>query len=216
MEKPNDESQAQQDTGDELQDAETSSATADDTAAGDGSLQDWIDKAKRAHELVEAVDLAKVAQHDEIEVAKVASVGEALKELEAGHNVEHVEGVDEVLAQPDVEQQAVADLIKLIDDFGWADRIGRVLTIATDAGELKPLDLIPHREGLPKHLLCIAPQDAVGSGHFGLFVSEQAIFAASIAEPVSKHHWHVSRSRPYDNDKELKTTLSQFSTNGFE
>ena len=180
------------------------------------SLEAWINRAKRAHELVDAVDLKKVAQHDEIEVAKVGQVTSALRDLEQGHDVDHVEGVDEVVPVMDETMLRKAELIEKLSGAGWADRISRVLSVHGDAIELMPLDLIPHSEGLPEYDLCVAPEASPLSGHFGLFVSTSGVFAASIADPPSKHHWRIARSRPFDNDQELFASLKSFAQSAFE
>ncbi|NKB99799.1 MAG: hypothetical protein GKR90_15065 [Pseudomonadales bacterium] len=180
------------------------------------SLEDWINRAKRAHELVDAVDLKKVTEHDEIEIAKVATVGSALQDLEQGQDVGHVEGVDEVVPEMDESMLRRAGLIEALSEAGFADRISRVLSVHGDAMDLRPLDLIPHSEGLPEYDLCVAPEQVSLSGHFGLFVSRSGVFAASIADPPSKHHWRIAKSRPYDNNQELMENLAVFGQSGFE
>ena len=85
------------------------------------SLQDWIARAKRAHELVDAVDLKKVVEHDATERAKVTTVSEALTDLEAGQMVAHVEGIGEVVVEVNELQHKRAKLIALVDSFGQAD-----------------------------------------------------------------------------------------------
>lgn len=177
------------------------------------SLGDWIDRAKRAHELVDAVDLKKVAAHDPLEVSKLESVRTALKDLEEGKAIERVEGVDEV--DPDVgeEQARVTKLFGDVAGAGWTDRMGRVLFVNGENSTAKPLELISHRQGLPDFDICIAPEHRYSDGNFGIFVSAQGVFAASINEPVSKHHWRIDRSRPYDNQTELVRSITQFSEN---
>lgn len=180
------------------------------------SLEAWINRAKRAHELVDAVDLKKVAEHDEVEVAKVAQVTTALRDLEQGHDVDHVEGIDEVVPEMDEELLRRAELIEKLSAAGWADRISRVLSVHADTSDFRPLDLIPHSEGLPEFDLCVAPIVSPLSGHFGLFISATGVFAASIADPPSKHHWRIARSRPFENERELHACLKSFEQSAFE
>ena len=180
------------------------------------NLQAWIDRAKRAHELVDAVDLQKIAQHDDSEVGKLGAINNALNDLSQGGVVHHVEGVDEVVHELAPDDQRKVELLAKIADAGWASRLGRVLLNTSEGMELKPLQLIPHREGLPQYDACVAPEQAVGLGNYGLFISEQGIFGASIGEPASKHHWHIARSRPYDNFAELQKCIEQFSRTAFE
>ncbi|MEM9620144.1 MAG: hypothetical protein AAF993_00750 [Pseudomonadota bacterium] len=187
-----------------------------DSPADNDSLQAWIERAKRAHELVEAVDLDKVAQHDAEEVGKVTSVGQALDNLSAGGEIEHVEGVDEVAADLDADDQRRADLLAHLTAAGWTERVGRVLFVDGDTTALKPVELIPHRKGLPEFDICIAPEQAVGLGNFALLISAQGVFSATVNEPSSKHHWHITRSRPYDSIEELFKIIVQFSQSGDE
>ena len=190
--------------------------TSDPHAPDDSSLSDWIDRAKRARELVDAVDLKKVFEHDETEVAKVASVSSALYELGQGHELGHVEGVDEVVPDMDESILRKSALVEALSVAGFADRIGRLRSVQSEGSALRPLDLIPHHEGLPEFDLCLAPETAPHSGHFGLFVSGNGLFAASIAEPPNKHHWHIARSRPYDTEEELMARSRLFDQSGFE
>lgn len=180
------------------------------------SLQDLINRAKRAHELVDAVDLKKVAKHDGAEMAKVSTISEALTDLEAGQMVAHVEGIDEVIIEINEHQQQRAELIALVDSFGWADRINRVLHRINGVQELKPLELIQHTEGLPEFEMCVAPEVAATDGGYGLFVTMSGVYAGTINTPTNKHHWRIVRSRPYDNADELQANLSKFITTAFE
>lgn len=186
------------------------------TAPADNSLRDWIDRAKRAQELVDAVDLDKIVAHDETEVKKLTTVGNALDDLSEGRDVAHVEGVDTVLPELDPEQQRKSELFAVIANGGFAERLGRLLFIEKGETQLKPLELIAHHEGLPDFDICVAPEASSQSGNFGLFVSPQGIFAASISEPSSTHHWRVVRSSPYDNPEELLQSLRSFSASAFE
>jgi hypothetical protein len=174
------------------------------------SLGDWIDRAKRAHELVDAVDLKKVAAHDGSEISKLGTVTDALNDLSEGKLVAHVEGVDEVMPEIDAEQQRKSDLFAAVASAGWVDRMGRVLYVSAQSDAVKPLELIPHREGLPDFDICIAPSQRVSYGNYGIFVSGHGIFAASIGEPASKHHWRIDRSQPYDSMDELMRSISSF------
>jgi len=175
------------------------------------SLGDWIDRAKRAHELVEAVDFRKVAEHDAAEVEKVKTVTTALADLAAGRDVEHVEGVDEIEQGVSQEQERVARLFGDIASAGWTDRMGRVLCVQGNDKTPKPLELISHRKGLPSFDACIAPINRLNSGNYGIFVSATGIFAASIHDPVNKYHWRIDRSQPFENQAELVRLIKQFS-----
>lgn len=183
----------------------------EENAASEDSLGDWIDRAKRAHELVDAVDLEKVAAHDPVELNKLDTVSDALQDLSDGKQIEHVEGVDEVVPEIGEEEQRKAKLFSDVAGGGWVDRMGRVLFVDGGGAVMKPLELIPHREGLPDFDICIAPEQRLSYGNYGIFVSSHGIFAASISEPVSKHHWRIDRSRPYDNEEELLRSITTFS-----
>lgn len=180
------------------------------------SLDELIAQAKRTHELIDAVDLAKVATHDPVEVDKLVSVEQALHAIEEGRTVAHVEGVDDVVPAIDAAQQRKTELLVALSDAGWADSIGRVLSMREGKASCLPVDIIPHHEGLPEYEVCISPKDAVGNANFGIFVSTAGIFAASIAEPAEKHHWRILRSCPYANTDELLSAVQQFNDGAFE
>ena len=155
----------------------------EDTTQDEDSLETWINRAKRAHELVDAVDLDKVVAHDGNEINKLESVSDALQQLSEGNMLEHVEGVDEVVPELDAEQQRRADLFAAIAEDGWVERMSRVLTTEDGTATLRPLEIIPHQEGLPDFDICVAPEEVVGNGNFALFVSATGVFAATISEP---------------------------------
>ena len=194
---------------------ETNESPADGAQQAD-SIGAWINRAKRAHELVDAVDLERIAIHDKGEIEKLETVTEALDELSHGKDVEHVEGVDSVLPELDPEQQRKSELLQTIAEGGFAERIGRVLFISDTEPQLKPLELIPHQEGLPGFDVCVAPDEASHTGNFGLFISSQAIFAAMISDPPTTHHWRVVQSGPHENADEMIDLIKQFSANAFD
>jgi len=175
-----------------------------------------MERAKRAHELVDAVDLTKVATHDKEETNKLDTVTSALDDLSAGRDVGHVEGIDEIQVEADPTAAEKSRIIGVIEQGGWTDDIGRLLHRDGEQIGQRPLDLIPHREGLPAYELCLAVTNAQGDGCFGIFVSARGLFAASIAEPVTKHHWRIARSTSYDNDTELLTSIETFRQTAFD
>ncbi|MEM7098000.1 MAG: hypothetical protein AAF541_07050 [Pseudomonadota bacterium] len=182
----------------------------------DDDLNAWIERAKRAHELVEAVDLDKVVAHEAIELEKLQAVNNALEDLAQGGEVGLVEGVDEVVHDLSPADQERAQLMELLTEAGWGSRLARTLWIKGEETEMRAMELIPHREGLPNFETCVAPEQAVGNGYFALFISHHGIFGASIAEPPSKHHWHIARSRPYETPEELLSCIEQFSRTAFD
>jgi len=186
------------------------------TQNAEPSLDELIVQAKRTHELVDAVDLAKVVEHDPTEIEKLESVEQALHELEQGRLIDHVEGVDDVVTVIDAEQARKTAQLLALSEAGWADRIGRILSMREGEGTCLPIEIIPHHEGLPEFEVCIAPKDAVGNANFGIFVSTMGIFAASISEPTEKHHWRILRSCPYANTEELLSAVQQFNDGAFE
>ena len=198
----------------------TDNAATDGDAAednsGDATIKELMARAKRAHELVDAVDLKKLARHDREETAKLATVTTALHELSQGHDVGHVEGVDEVHAEEDPEHAHRTEIAMVIDEAGWSDDIGRLLHRVGDEVAHRPLDLIPHKEGLPSFDVCLAPAVVTGDGNYGIFVSSKGIFAAAINDPAGKHHWRIIRSTSYDNPQELRGSLDSFRQTAFE
>ena len=178
--------------------------------ANDDSVQDWIDRAKRAHDLVERVDLDRVAAHDPDEVSKLDKITDALGDLSQGNNVEYVPGVDEDDA-PTLDENHIrrSELMELLDNAGMGERLGRVYMSNSD-DPIRLLDLIPHNEGLPDYDACIAPDHTPADGAHGIFISERGVFAALIPEPVTRHKWRILRSRPFDDHREMLDTVARF------
>ena len=173
------------------------------------SIKDLMDQARRAHEIVQAVDFEKLAAHDPDEAAKLKGVTEALDRLSNGEMVEHVEGVDEVV-EVSTELEQRMRLMEVFTTAGLGDRLSQVRLHDGTASASRPLDLIPHREGLPAFDVCLAPDDAPAEGAHGIFVSGDTVFSAHVPEPVIRHHWHVLGSQPYEDDTTLVAIVQQY------
>ena len=178
--------------------------------ANDDSVQDWIDRAKRAQDLVGRVDLERVVAHDRDAVNKLDKVANALDDLSQGQNVEYVPGVDDDEA-PTLDERHIrrSELMELLDKAGFGERLGRVFMSGSE-DPIRLLELIPHNEGLPEFDVCVAPDYTPADGAQGIFVSERGVFAALIPEPVTRHKWRILRSRPFDDHQEMLDTVSRF------
>lgn len=182
--------------------------------AGD-TMQELLQRAQRTHELIAALDLKKVAEHDPTERDKLNAVSNALQTIASGEAVGPVEGVDQVASLGDTATN-VATLTQHLDACGLTERIGRVWCTSTQPSSMKPLEIIPHREGLPPFEFVIAPLSASGKGYFGLFIDANQVYAAQIAAPNSHHLWHVCAQEMYGRPEELVDCLTRFSENTFE
>lgn len=175
------------------------------------SIADLIRQARRAQEIISQVDFGKIASHDAEEVQKLGGVTEALEKLSNGEDVDRVEGVDEV-RNTDPRQAWIAELLELLDGVGYSDRVGRVFALSAheDKGHWKPLAMVPHREGIPLHDLCLAPNFSPAEGAHGLFISATGVFAAHVAQPFNRHKWKVLRSQRYDSNAELLAIVVRY------
>ena len=175
------------------------------------SLADLMKQVRRAQEIISQVDFEKIASHDADEVSKLGGVTDALEALSKGEEVSRVDGIDEV-ENSDPRQAWIADLMQLLDDSGYSDRVGRVYSInaGDDSGQWKPLALVPHREGIPLHDLCLAPDYAPAEGAHGLFISATGVFSAHVTLPFSRHKWKVQRSQRYDSNEELLAIVASY------
>lgn len=184
-------------------------------STNEDSLEVLMQRAQRARELVNAMDLDKIANHDPSEVAKIGSVKDALENLQNGDAVEHVEGVDDVVpVEPATSEKG--RLIEIIKSIGMTEHVSRVMHQAGNDCSLQPFELIPHHEGLPEFLVTLAPKRVTGEGNFVVLLNQAAVFAASIKDPANKHHWRIARSRPYESTEELAQFLDQFIENAFD
>ncbi len=175
------------------------------------SLADLLRQAKRAQEIIGAVDFAKIATHDSDEVGKLSGITDALERLSEGEDVDRVDGVDEV-HNTDPRQAWVSDLMELLDNAGHSERIGRVFAIGSgeERGRMKPLDMVPHREGIPLHDLCLAPNYAPSEGAHALFISATGVFSAHASQPFNRHKWKILRSQRYDSEAELLAIIGRY------
>ena len=175
------------------------------------SLADLLRQAKRAQEIIGAVDFSKIATHDTDEVSKLRGITEALERLAEGEDVDRVDGVDEV-HNTDPRQAWITELMGLLDNAGLSERVGRVFAIASgeERGRMKPLDMVPHREGVPLYDLCLAPNYAPSEGAHALFISATGVFSAHAAQPFNRHKWKILRSQRYDSDTELLAIIGHY------
>jgi len=187
-----------------------------DEDSPNGSIQDWIARARRAHDLVDRLDLQGVADHNPQAIEKLKKIGAALNELSEGRDVQYVAGVDEDDAPTlDADQIRRSDLIAVLSEAGLSDRLGRVYVDGQNEGTCA-LDLIPHREGLPDFDVCLSADHSPAEGAHGIFVSERGVFSALIPEPATRHRWRILRSRPYDDHREMLDTVRRFMTKNTE
>lgn len=173
-------------------------------------LQPWIDRARAVQRLVGLVDLERIANHDVAEFKKLAKVSRAMNSLciENDNPVSGVDHTEEALTLDD-HQMKRSELVRALDDAGYSDRLGRIY-ISNFDDPIRPLDLIPHIQGLPEFDVCMAPEHSPPDGAQGIFISERGVFAAFIPEPAIRHKWRILRSRPYDDLAELLTTVRRF------
>ena len=175
-------------------------------------LQPWIDRARAVQRLVGLVDFERIANHDVAEFKKLAKVSRAMNLLciEKDDPVSVVGATEEAPAF-DEHQMKRSELMKALDDAGYGDRLARIYMSNFD-DPIRPLDLIPHIQGLPEFDVCVAPEYSPPDGAQGIFISEQGVYAAFIPEPATRHKWRILRSRPYDDLAELLTTVRRFTT----
>ena len=175
------------------------------------SLADLIRQAQRTHEIIEAVDFDKLKAHDSEEVAKLEGVSEALGKLSDGEQVARVDGVDEV-DNIDPTFAIKNELMMLLDESGLGERLGRVFGLGLGSSQpgSKSADIVPHREGLPAFDVVLAPNYAPADGAHGIFISYSGVFSAHVAEPITRHHWKILRSQPYDDNEELISIVQRY------
>ena len=180
------------------------------------SVKIWIDRAKRAQRLVGQVDLERITDHDPAEFKKLAKVSRALNAItEEKDSPVSVEDATEKAPTLNEHHKKRSELMEALDAAGFGDRLGRIYTSNFD-DPIRPLDLIPHTQGLPAFDVCVAPEHSPPEGAQGIFISTQGIFAAFIPEPATRHKWRILRSRPYDDLDELITTIRRFSAQPME
>ena len=173
-------------------------------------------RARRAQQFIAQVDLEKIVEHDPAEFEKLGKASRAMESICAEEDKPAAtlpDMTDPIEEAPTLDEhdQKRSELMSVLDAAGYGDRLGRIYMSNFD-DPIRPLDLIPHIQGLPVFDVCVAPEHSPPDGAQGLFVSEQGIFAAFIAEPATRHKWKILRSRRYDDHAELLTTIRRFST----
>lgn len=173
----------------------------------DRSLEDLLEIAHRAQDLIGHLDLNKVQQHDKIEVEKLKQVVSSIESLEKGETVGFVPGVedgkdDEPPPRLDPEQIRKSEVLEVLDEAGYTGRLGRLFVTGSEF-PVKPLEYVPHQEGLPDFDMVVAPDYAPVDGAHGIFVSAQGIFSAIAPEPITENRWRILRSMPYEDNKEM-------------
>ena len=171
------------------------------------SASEWLAIAKRAAALVQEIDLDKVRDHNEPEVTRLASVVDQLDSLSAG-NLDALADSEQV---PDMDPEHLrrSQLMQLLDDAGYNGRIGRVY-VDGSKDPFKPVDIVPHRDGLPPFDMVVAPDYSPAQGIHGVFVSAKAVVAALVPMPAERHRWRTLRSQPYESDEELIDLVTRF------
>ena len=175
------------------------------------SVQASIDRARRAQQLVGQVDFERIVEHDPAEFEKLSKVNRALDVLSKEDDKPDSDRItaEEEVPILDEHQKQRSELMNVLVAAGFGDRLGRIYMANFD-DPIRPLDLIPHNEGLPSYDVCVAPEHSPPDGAQGIFISEQGIFVAFIPEPATRHKWRILRSRPFEDHAELLTTVRRF------
>lgn len=187
-----------------------------DTSPEKGTAE-WLQIAKQAQDMIGKVDLTKVTDHDDPEVQKLNSVVNALESMSNGELVDHVPGLDSSIDDPEEAPSMDPDtvrtslLLQELDAAGYAGRIGRIFFEGAADPE-KPLEFIPHRDGLPDFDICLKPDFSPAKGAAGIFVSNRGVFLSMVPDPVTKHRWRILRSTPYADNKEMLDIVGRFIT----
>lgn len=181
--------------------------------AQDRSLDELLEVAKRAQSIIAHLDLDAIARHDPGEVEKLSRVADAMSALEQGEQVDYVPGVDDddAAGPPvlDPHQVRRSELLALFDEAGLSERTGRVFVSDTDTAS-KPLEAIPHQDGIPRFDVCLAPDYAPTHGAHGIFVSERGVFSVMVVAPVMENRWRILRSMPYDSEDEMIDIVNRY------
>lgn len=179
----------------------------------DRSLDELLEVAKRAQSIIAHLDLDAVARHDPGEVEKLGRVTDAMSALDQGEQVDYVPGVDDddAAGPPllDPHQVRRSELLELLDQAGLSERTGRVFVCDADTAT-KPLEAIPHQDGIPRFDVCIAPEYAPTHGAHGIFVSERGVFSVMVVAPVMENRWRILRSMPYDTQSEMIDIIKRY------
>ena len=178
----------------------------------DRSLDELLEMAKRAQTIIGHLDLEAVARHEPSEVDKLRKIASAVEALDRGEQVDFVPGVDEEEDGPptiDPRKMRTATLMTLLDASGLGARLGRIYVSDGDPQE-KPLDAIPHTDGIPENDLCVAPDYSPTDGVHGIFISDRGVFSVMVPNPVLENRWRIMRSMPYDNDDELVEIVQRY------
>ncbi len=175
--------------------------------APDRSLKELLEVAQRAQNLIGHLDLKKVQQHDRLEVEKLKQVVNSIESLENGETVDFVPGLEDVgdsdpPPKLDPEQVRKSKVLEVLDQAGYAGRLGRIFVTDSEF-PVKPLEYVPHQEGLPVFDMVVAPDYAPVHGAHGIFVSAQGIFSAMAPAPITENRWRILRSMPYEDDEEM-------------
>jgi len=180
----------------------------------DQSLDQLLEIAKRAQDIIANLDLDAIARHDPIEVEKLGRVNDAIAALEAGESVGYVPGVDEAEDGPpvlDPHQVRKAEVLEMLERAGLGARAGRVFVTDADPPS-RSLESIPHQDGLPTFIVCVQPDWAPAEGAHGIFISERGVFSIMVGAPVLENRWRVLRSMPYDSEAEMIELVERYAT----
>ncbi|MBV1906631.1 MAG: DUF1552 domain-containing protein [Pseudomonadales bacterium] len=185
------------------------------------SLDTLLEDAKRAQSLMESLDLNLIVEHDESEIRQLNQVISELEQIESAQAQPASESPSTPGQSSDTPKQQTppedaqprtmeeTDILTVVQNAGFGSRVGRVYFSGLDY-PIKPLDYIPHRNGLPNFDVCLAPESAPAEAVQAIFVSERGVFCASITEPVADNSWRIIRSMPYRSNDEMLDLIQRF------
>jgi hypothetical protein len=168
----------------------------------------WKARANAARELLSDIDFEQVQRHDSGAVARLNATRSQLQRLADAN------APDPDRTPPQIEQDAVrvARFLECLESAGHGDRIGRVLMTQDEKTALRPLDIVPHREGLPPFDLCVAPMEGGRNGAHAVFVTSGQVIRALAPVPLVEHAWQIERQQDFSSEVEMLDLIESWCT----
>lgn len=103
--------------------------------------------------------------------------------------------------------------IELINDMGFANRIGKVFSSLQDREAISFED-VGKTTGLPHFDLVLTPDESPPNTIAGVFVDDQSVTLAVLKYPINGNVWHEKVSNTYRDPMEMLDLIKRFVTKG--
>lgn len=177
------------------------------------------DEAQALVQLCQRLDYSAIVAHQPEAVATLQEVVRALRKKQAqGDGPSEHDG----LVEPDGSKESVRPepksallerqrrFVEALSRSGLGDRLGKLYSPAAERRQVAFRDA-PHKLGLPRFDMVIAPDYSPINGYHGVFIGAQEVFSCVLPLPGESYRWQVRERHRFSGIEQVVDFVSRLS-----